>query len=834
MRLRFPCAILAALSPLLLAVAPPPRTDLHGDPLPPGALARLGSVRLRHAGLSDYACLADGKTVLTAGSDRTLRFWDLATGRQTRTLPLQGQTLLGHLLKLSPDGKTLVAKVAEQLMFWDVETGRQIKTLTVSKDTFSYLSFSPDGKTLAAGTDLFRMTLWDWRAGTHRELTLPRVPRGAIGYGTDRTTHATFSPDGKWLLAQVNSEEPLGVFDAASGREVYRLPWDVHASTVSPDSKTLVACCGKNDQGDRQSVLRTFDLATGKASKQIALGADTTCYSLAVSPDGRKAACGFSDDSLLLDLGTGRILHRFTERPIRMTFSRDGKTLLASAGPRLRLWDVSMGKELHNHPGLSGSNPAIAISPDGKRLAEAEWLARAVSVWDLTTGQRLRQLPLAGEKRYARSLAFSGDGKTLTACHLNGFVQSWDVATGKDRASLRLLDPDAAKNGRSFFYEFHLSTDGKTISTRDWFSAGGQSFTRLALWDATTGALLHNRQLLAEIRQVAWLAGGKVGAFWLPDGVGVVDLETGGRRVHLPDVKGSLICASPDERLLAVRLTGGSVDIREGATGGKITTIPVREVTQLALAPGSRALVTTDDTHLRVWDLATGGERLRRALPVTVRDEWGRSSVSDLALFAQGTSAFTALADGTGLVWDLAAGLRRDRSVGKSPDEKALKAWWADLASPDARRAWAATWHLADAPPASTLPFLRPQLQPIAEADARVVRNHVAALDSDDFATREKAYRALEALGQSAVPEVRRVLPKEPSLEVRRRLEKFLKGVADQPVSPNQRRDLRALHVLESLASNDARDLLTALSKGAAHAPLTGEALRALARLSRQ
>ena len=54
---------------------PVPRADLYGDPLPEGAVARMGSVRFRHAGLSDYVFLPGGKTVLTSGSDRVLRFW---------------------------------------------------------------------------------------------------------------------------------------------------------------------------------------------------------------------------------------------------------------------------------------------------------------------------------------------------------------------------------------------------------------------------------------------------------------------------------------------------------------------------------------------------------------------------------------------------------------------------------------------------------------------------------------------------------------------------------------------------------------------------------------
>src|SRR5262249_34328357 len=61
-----------------------PKTDLYGDLLPAGALARMGTARLRHGRGSTVAFAADGKTLITFGGDRTLRFWDVATGRQVR------------------------------------------------------------------------------------------------------------------------------------------------------------------------------------------------------------------------------------------------------------------------------------------------------------------------------------------------------------------------------------------------------------------------------------------------------------------------------------------------------------------------------------------------------------------------------------------------------------------------------------------------------------------------------------------------------------------------------------------------------------------------------
>ncbi|MGH7227377.1 MAG: hypothetical protein ACRELF_29550, partial [Gemmataceae bacterium] len=108
-------AVLAVLllSPILLAADPaerPPsasRTDLYGAPLPEGAVARMGSIQLRHADQSDFAVLPDGKTILTAGG-RVVRFWDSATGRLIRQVKLQGDFSPGRSATPSADGKILV------------------------------------------------------------------------------------------------------------------------------------------------------------------------------------------------------------------------------------------------------------------------------------------------------------------------------------------------------------------------------------------------------------------------------------------------------------------------------------------------------------------------------------------------------------------------------------------------------------------------------------------------------------------------------------------------------------------------------------------------------
>jgi hypothetical protein len=87
------------------AAEPPARTDLHGDPLPPGTVARLGTTRLRPGpGAVVAAFSADGRIVVTSGPKGNLRVWDRATGK----LPRRGDALLTLAPPvLTPDGRRL-------------------------------------------------------------------------------------------------------------------------------------------------------------------------------------------------------------------------------------------------------------------------------------------------------------------------------------------------------------------------------------------------------------------------------------------------------------------------------------------------------------------------------------------------------------------------------------------------------------------------------------------------------------------------------------------------------------------------------------------------------
>jgi hypothetical protein len=232
--------------------------------------------------------------------------------------------------------------------------------------------------------------------------------------------------------------------------------------------------------------------------------------------------------------------------------------------------------------------------------------------------------------------------------------------------------------------------------------------------------------------------------------------------------------------------------------------------------------------------MATGKERLRRPLPEAITDPRGNSFVKNLLVFPGGDRAFTALADGTGLIWDLTPGKNPAERLVKSPGEKEITGWWNDLAVEDAARSYKAIWSFAEVPESAAVAFFRKRLKPAAAADFDKVRQLIENLDSNSFEVREKACKQLENLGQGALPALRQALKNKPSLEVRRRLETLLSQPPNLVTSPELLRRVRAIQVLERIASKDAQLILAELVGGMDFATETMEAKTALERLSRR
>jgi HEAT repeat protein len=159
-----------------------------------------------------------------------------------------------------------------------------------------------------------------------------------------------------------------------------------------------------------------------------------------------------------------------------------------------------------------------------------------------------------------------------------------------------------------------------------------------------------------------------------------------------------------------------------------------------------------------------------------------------------------------------------------------LKTLWTDLAADDAQAAHRAVWTLATVP-GQSLSLLKEKLLPIQARISPRIYALIEALDNNQFAVRKKVTRELEEQGDDAELALQKILEGPCSLEMRRGVEQILEKLG---TSPQLLQKLRAVEVLEHIATPEARELLRNLAEGAPKARVTQEAKASLERLAKR
>lgn len=315
----------------------------------------------------------DGRHLVSASDDKTIRVWDVESGRTVRTLRGDigdGEAGKIYALAVSPDGRWLAAGGrtaigplrSNPIRIYDLASGRFAVLLEGHREPVLTLAFSPDGRLLASGGMDDRAILWDLASG--RKLSVLEGHQGDVNA-------VRFMPAGGRLVT-ASDDKTLRLWSVADGRSVAVL--DGHTDLV---------------------------------------------LSVAVSKDGTIASSSFDQTVRLWD-SDGRALAviNHDNRVIGVTFSPDGRHLLVTPGTEpfvTRVWDITAGQLVSTYGGHDNLVYAAAFSPDGRLAATPGGNNHEIHLWSPLTGQLVERL--AGTGQAVWSAGISPDGRRIAWGH---------------------------------------------------------------------------------------------------------------------------------------------------------------------------------------------------------------------------------------------------------------------------------------------------------------------------------------------------------------------------------------------------------------------------------
>ena len=442
--------------------------------------------------IRDVIFTRDGKHLVSAGSDKVVRVWDVATGEPVRIIRGEiGDGPAGKIYAaaLSPDNRYLAVggwlvgnpESRRAIRLHDFKTGNVVSLLKGHTRVIHDLAFSRDGRYLASGSADKTVRIWD--VEQRKELH-------TLSGHQDNVYAVGFSPDGQRLVSGSN-DDTLRLWDVGEGaliREMLGHQDKVRAATFSPEGRYIAS-------GSYDKTVRLWNAKTGQFMK-VFDEAGMEVDSLAFSPDGQRllgsGVSGRKYDCVVFSVRSGEVITRFSKHDnvvIATAISPDGSTAATAGGndKPIYLWDIETGNVIRSLAGDGQRILATAFASDAGSIA----FGNAFSFRSLNNrGPLQRILTLQQEGRYQVTLGgeVQDESKFLRARETHGeFTLKTRSGPTVAHTYLQILKGDTLsheieRDETSGFRHnsFSFSPDGRYVAS------GGASGV-LTLYSAETG-----------------------------------------------------------------------------------------------------------------------------------------------------------------------------------------------------------------------------------------------------------------------------------------------------------------------------------------------------------